>query len=180
MPSWDLHKRIYKLLRDEVESFAIWTPGLTDRIDKIVDRDYGEHDLGRREDPSSFQRLLNALWLEFGDIWDSLSNEFLNTRSRYERSEWQRRLATSPSLQNRYMVYIPDDALVLATLHHILDLCMHCMLNDPLKEDEAELMLEYARRALRGYYNKLRELRSMTERPFTEVFEWLMGILKER
>jgi len=164
----------------EVRGFVTWTPGLVDRIDKIIDRDYGEHDLGRGKDPLSFKRLLRALWLEFGDIWDSLSNEFLNTRSIHERLEWEQRIIMNPELQNRYMFYIPDDAIVLATLHHILDLCMYYILNNPVEEDKAYLMVEYARRALHRYYAELKELRAMHGRPFTEVFEWLIEVLKER
>lgn len=156
------------------------TPGLIDRIDEIIDRDYGEHDLGRGEDPLSFRKLLRALWIEFGDIWDSLSGKFLNTESVYERLEWERRFITNPYFQNRYMIYIPDDAIVLAILHHILDLCMHYILNYPLGESEAELMIKYARKALHRYYSELRGFETSFGRPFSEVFEWLIGILKER
>lgn len=180
MPSWRLHKYIYELLMREVEGFVVWTPGLIDRIDKIIDRDYGEHDLGRGGDPLSFKKLLRALWLEFGDIWDSLNNRFLNTKSISERLEWERQIIMSPDLQNRYMLYIPDDAIVLVTLHHILDLCMYCILNIPIGEDKADLMLEFARRMLHRYYTELTELRTIHGRPFSEVFEWLIAVLKQR
>jgi hypothetical protein len=51
------------LLSREVEDFFVETPGLLDRIDRIIDREYGEHDLGRSADPWSLSRMLRALWL---------------------------------------------------------------------------------------------------------------------
>jgi hypothetical protein len=38
--------------------FFVETPGLLDRIDRIIDREYGEHDLGRRADPWSLGKEL--------------------------------------------------------------------------------------------------------------------------
>jgi hypothetical protein len=54
MPSWKVHRALYEKLSREVEDFFVETPGLLDRIDRIIDREYGEHDLGRSADPQSF------------------------------------------------------------------------------------------------------------------------------
>ena len=38
------------------------------KIDKIIDAGR-EHDVGRPPDPNSFRKLLQELWLEFGDTY---------------------------------------------------------------------------------------------------------------
>jgi len=68
MPSWNIHKLIYDKLQREVLGFFILTPGLLDKVDEIIDKAYGEHDLGRGSDIENFRRLLRALWLEFGGV----------------------------------------------------------------------------------------------------------------
>lgn len=153
IPSWRLHRLIYRKLSSEVEGFAIWTPGLVERIDSIIDKEYGEHDLGRGRDPESFERLLVALFIEFGDIYDGLNQEFLKT-DREQRIQWINKLKDLylrdplryEELNQRYLFYIPDDVIVIATLHHILDLCMGFLYKTPIGEEESNLMLEYASR----------------------------------
>mgnify|MGYP000075143663 CR=1 FL=1 len=181
MPSWRVHKAIYEKLCDEVQGFIIWTPELLDRIDKIIDGEYGEHDLGRKFDTGDFQRMLSALWLEFGDIYDTLTGKFLNA-SYYDKLKFRQEVLWNPKLVQRYMIEIPDDVLVLATLHHILDVATYCLLNihPPITVDESDLIFECAKRLLRHYANQLKELKTMDELPFDEVFDWLIDILKEK
>jgi len=125
MPSWKLHRAIYEKLSREVREFLVFTPRLLDEIDRVIDA-LGEHDLGRRPDPFSFDRMLSQLWLEFGDVYDTATGRFLKLRDRVERLAWANKaLWERYWLSHRYMAYIPDDVLVLATLHHVLDLCMH-------------------------------------------------------
>ncbi|RLG89153.1 MAG: hypothetical protein DRO15_01230 [Thermoprotei archaeon] len=180
MPSWRLHRRIYEKLSQEVEGFAVWTNGLLDKIDKIIDAG-GEHDLGRKPDPLSFQKLLHELWLEFGDIYDVKNSRFLRLKSRSERLDWEKEAIHMGIIWgDDYMIYIPDDAIALATLHHILDLCMDFLYKNPIKEDESHLMVEYAERELRHYARKLRELKAFAGRTFEEVFRWLIEVLKDK
>ena len=61
MPSWKVHRALYEKLSREVEDFFVETPGLLDRIDRIIDREYGEYDLGRRADPWSLGKELLPL-----------------------------------------------------------------------------------------------------------------------
>jgi|GEM_PF-6424848 len=84
------------MLEREVKGFYVWTPELVDKIDKVIDGEI--HDVGRRrkEDDeyfiekdygyfeiimkklgSSFDEMVKLLWLDFGDIIDKRTNEFL-------------------------------------------------------------------------------------------------------
>ena len=181
MPSWRLHRLVANALTREVEGFAVWTPNAIDKIDKIIDEDYGEHDLGRGPDPDSFHRLLRALWLEFGDVYDPEAGRLLRT-SYGDRARLEQEVLARPELQYRYMIYVPDDVLVLALLHHILDLSMDFLLNNDISADESALMIEYARQKMKEYGipTQLGELRTVDGRTFDEVLEWLLGVLRER
>ena len=179
MPSWKLHREIVEKLQREVEGFVVWTPGLIDRVDRIIDKEYGEHDLGRGRDPESFYKLLIALWIEFGDVYDTLSEKFLRT-DRYVRLKWKDIFLWNPEHARRYLAYVPDDCMILVLLHHILDLAMDYLLNNCVSEEKSSSMLEYACQEMKQYEIHLRELRSMDGRPFTEVLKWLCEILTER
>ena len=185
MPSWSLHKKIYKMLSEEVEGFVIFTPDLINRIDKIIDEAYGEHDLGRDPDAASFWKLLNALFIEFGDIYDLKLGRFLNI-TRQERiefvhsPEWWRRIQEEPE---RYLIHIPDDALVLALLHHILDLAMKCLLDRGITIERSGEMILCAYEKIRQYYihSQLGLLStSIGIGTFADVLEWLIRILIEK
>jgi len=180
VPSWELHRRIYDKLSREIEGFSVWTPGLLESIDEIIDKG-GEHDLGRKPDPLSFRKMLYALWLEFGDIYDTFEGKFLGLKSELERRMWLNRLISRGFLQSpRYKIYIPDDALMLATLHHILDLCMQALRELPIREENAKLILRYADEGLKHYVRELEELTALHGRSFKEVYEWLIGVLEDR
>jgi hypothetical protein len=181
MPSWKVHRALYEKLSIEVEGFVIWTPNLLDRIDKIIDREYGEHDLGRSADPWSFSRMLRALWLEFGDLYDMATKKFLYT-DYFERRKIEREIQRKPELFRRYMLYIPDDVLVLATLHHILDIATYCLLNvyPPITAEESPLLFEMTEKFMRNYTEQLKELETTELKTIGSTFEWLIGILKER
>jgi hypothetical protein len=181
MPSWGIHRTIYRKLCNEVQDLAIWTPGLLEKIDKIIDANYVEHDLGVKPDPSSFERLLRALWLEFGDVYDTLTGKYLNA-DYFEKLKIEREVLMNPKLGERYSQYTPDDALALATLHHILDTATYYLLNiyPPITMNKSVLMFECAQRSLRHYINELRELRTTFGKPFNQVFDWLISLLKER
>jgi len=178
MPSWKLHRKIYEKLSQEVEGFVVWTEGLLDKIDKIIDAG-GEHDLGRRPDPLSFRRLLYELWLEFGDVHDIRSNRFLGLKSRDKRSEWMNEAIRNGTL-DYFNIYIPDDAIALATLHHMLDLCMECLRKYPIAREEAYLMVVYAEEKLRDYFRRVKELETLTGESFKKIFKWLIEVLKGR
>jgi hypothetical protein len=51
MPSWKVHRALHEKLSREVEGFVVWTPGLLERIDEVIDKECGEHDLGRKAGP---------------------------------------------------------------------------------------------------------------------------------
>jgi hypothetical protein len=185
MPSWKVHRALYEKLSREVEDFFVETPGLLDRIDRIIDREYGEHDLGRSADPWSLSRMLRALWLEFGDVYDMATKRFLYT-DYFERRKIEREIQRKPELFQRYMLYIPDDVLVLATLHHILDIATYCLLNvyPPITADESPLLFEMTEKFMRNYTEQLKELETTELKTigstFERVFGRLIGILKER
>jgi hypothetical protein len=112
MPSWSVHRVLYEKLRRE--GLLIRTSNLLERIDRIINKEYGEHDLGRGSDPESFRKLLRALWLEFGDIYVSVTGRFLKAEL-LEKLEFEHRVLLNPSLQRKCLIYIPDDTLPLAT-----------------------------------------------------------------
>jgi len=178
VPSWKLHRRIYEKLRLEVEGFVVWTPGLLDKIDRIIDAG-GEHDVGRRPDPQSFERMLRELWLEFGDVYDAAGGRRLNLSSRFERQAWLNEAISKGTLQDSWL-YIPDDAMVLATLHHILDLCMDAIYRYHIKEGEAHSMIKRADEALKSYCYELRNLTTGYGSSFEDVYRWLIGVLDAR
>jgi len=179
MPSWKLHRRIYEKLSQEVEGFVIITKGLLDKIDKIIDAGE-EHDVGRHLDPLSFKRLLRELWLEFGDAVPIGSNRFLGlkNKSREERLAWLNEAIRNGTI-HYYNLYIPDDVIMLATLHHILDLCMEYLYKFPITEEEAVLMIEYAEKKLRDYFRRFRD-ETLSGDFLERAFNWLIGALKER
>jgi hypothetical protein len=41
MPSWKVHRALHEKLSREVGGFVVWTPGLLEKIDKIIDKEYG-------------------------------------------------------------------------------------------------------------------------------------------
>jgi len=184
MPSWKVHKALYEKLSREVEDFVIWTPGLLERIDKIIDKEYGEHDLGRRaglEGVKSFYRMLTALWLEFGDIYDALTESSLHA-DYFKKLEIERKVRQNPELGQRYIMYVPDDVLALATLHHILDVATDCLLNTypPITIDRSAFLFEQVRELMKDYVHQLKELRTMGGSTFDQVFDWLINVLKEK
>jgi len=125
--------------------------------------------------------MLYALWLEFGDIYDTFEGKLLGLKSKLERRMRLNRLISRGLLQSpRYKIYIPDDALMLATLHHILDLCMQALRELPIKEENVKLMLRYADEGLKHYARELEELIVLHGRSFKEVYEWLIGVLEVR
>lgn len=78
-----------------------------------------------------------------------------------------------------YMGYVPDDAIILALLHHILDLCMYFLRRCSIERDESHLMVEFAEQIFRNsYINELRGLVSTTGEPFNEVFRRLIDTVK--
>ncbi len=170
---------IYEKLRKEVEDFTVFTPSLIEKIDEIIDSATPEHDLGRGADPLSFHRLTYELWLEFGDVY--IGGKPLHLRSRRERLEWLQR--HHPNFPPNALLYIPDDALILATLHHVLDLCMDFLLNNPVSMEDSHLMLTYARARLRDYELRLRSLYehglpSLVD--LSKAYDWLFQVLMER
>jgi len=188
MPSWKLHRRICEKLHHEVKEFASWTPELLDKIDRIIDTG-GEHDVGRKLEPQSFWKMLTRLWLEFGDVYDATGRSCLNPNNRFERQKWLNKWSQewlsgnifSDSLRNTW-IYIPDDVIILATLHHLLDLCMEVLREYRFRKSDAHLMIEYADRFFKDsfYVNELRKLTTTDGRSFQEVYERLIEILKER
>jgi hypothetical protein len=181
VPSWGVHRTVYERFRREVPYFVIKTPGLLERIDEVIDRAYGEHDLGVKPDPTSFNRLLRALWLEFGDIIDVRTERRLKT-SREEREEFEWELLMDPSLGERYLLEIPDDALMLATLHHLLDAATYCLLNTypPITAERSDLIIDCAVRAISLYLYQLRGLRTTQGKPYDEVVKELVAELRKR
>jgi len=184
MPSWKIHKALYEKLSREVEGFVIWTPNLLERIDKIIDKEYGEHDLGRRsglEGVTSFYRMLRALWLEFGDVYDALTGSFLHA-DYFMKLEIERKVRQNPKLGRRYMVYVPDDALALATLHHILDVATDRLLNTypPITIDRSALLFEQVREFMKDYVHQLEKLKTMEGSTFDQVFDRIINVLKEK
>jgi hypothetical protein len=181
MPSWRVHEAIYEKLRAEVEGFVAWTPGLLERIDEIIDVAFEEHDLGRRPDVGSFQRMLRVLWLEFGDVYDPSTGKFLHA-SYSDKLRVEREILLRPEPGQRCMIYVPDDALALATLHHILDVITDVLLNmyPPVTIDKSDLLFEVVRRSLGHYVEQLKELKTMGGSTFDRVFDWLVAVLKER
>ena len=178
MPSHSLHKSIYLKLMHEVEGFIVWTRGLLDKVDKILD-DLGEHDVGRKPDPESFGRMLFKLWLEFGDVYDTYTGRRLELKTIGERELWYYEVGRYERSE-RYLLYIPDDVLALATLHHILDLCMDYLRTNRIDESESYLMIDYAKNVLIHYRENLSELKTAVGVSFDKVFDWLIGILKDR
>jgi hypothetical protein len=179
MPSWRVHRDFYeKLCR---EGLLVWTPKLLERIDRIIDKEYGEHDLGRGPDLESFQKLVRALWLEFGDVYDSVTRRFLKA-GLLEKLEIERRALLEPYLQRRYLIYIPDDVLVLTILHHILDVATYYLLNTypPIGIDDCALLFERTKASLRDFANRLREFQTEGGSPFNQVLENLIEALKKR
>lgn len=184
MPSWKVHKALYEKLSREVEGFVVWTLGLLERIDKIIDKEYGEHDLGRKaglKGMESFYRMLRALWLEFGDIYDTLTESFLHA-DYLKKLDIAREMLRNPKLAQRYMMYVPDDALALATLHHVLDVATDCLLNThpPITIDRSASLFEQVRESMKGYVHGLKELKTMRGSTYEQVFDWLINVLKER
>jgi hypothetical protein len=181
VPSWRVHRTVYERFRKEVPYFVIKTPGLLERIDEVIDREYDEYDLGVKPDPTSFNRLLRALWLEFGDIIDVRTGRRLKT-SREEREGFEWELLMDPSLGERYLLEIPDDALMLATLHHLLDAATYCLLNTypPITAERSDLMIDCAVRAISLYLYQLRGLRTTQGKPYDEVVKELVAELRKR
>jgi len=181
VPSWRVHRTVYERFRKEVPYFVIKTPGLLERIDEVIDREYDEYDLGVKPDPTSFNRLLRALWLEFGDIIDVRTRRRLKT-SREEREGFEWELLMDPSLGERYLLEIPDDALMLATLHHLLDAATYCLLNTypPITAERSDLMIDCAVGAISLYLYQLRGLRTTQGKPYDEVVKELVAELRKR
>ena len=193
MPSWEVHRLIYDKLQREVSGFFVWTPGLLDKVDEIIDKAYGGHDLGRGPDIEDFRRLLEALWLEFGDICcEEDAYKVLAIAidgglkclglSYIQKLEFKRKALLNPEISKRCLIYIPDDVLVLATLHHILDVALDCLLKTypPITIDRSEQMFECAKAGLQHYKDYLRDLETMRGHTFDQVFDWLIEVLKER
>jgi len=181
VPSWRIHRAVYERFRREIPGLIVRTPGLLERIDEIIDQAYGEHDLGVKPDPLSFNRLLRALWLEFGDIYDVQAGRFLNTSSE-ERARFEQELLVNPFLEERYLLEIPDDALMIATLHHLLDAATYCLLNSypPITADRSELMIDCAVQAISPYLYRLEQLKTTWGTPYSQVLGYLITALKER
>jgi hypothetical protein len=88
----------------------------------------------------------------------------------------------NPKLAQRYMMYVPDDALALATLHHILDVVTHYLLNThpPITIDKRLLLFDQARASMRSYADRLKELKTMGGSSYEHVLDWLISVLKGR
>jgi hypothetical protein len=88
----------------------------------------------------------------------------------------------NPEISKRCLIYIPDDVLVLATLHHILDVALDCLLKTypPITIDRSEQMFECVKARLQHYKNYLRDLETIRGHTFDQVFDWLIDVLKER
>jgi hypothetical protein len=180
VPSWRVHRAVYERLRREVPGI-VKTPGLLERIDEVIDRAYGEHDLGVKPDPASFNRLLRALWLESGDIYDTRTGRFLGT-SREEREKFEWEPPVNPSFEEGYLLEVPDDALMLATLHHLLDAATYCLINTypPITAERSDLMIDCAVRAISPYLYQLEKLKTTWGTPYKQVLDNLIAELRKR
>ena len=194
------------MLEREIKDFYVWTPELVDKIDKVIDGEI--HDVGRRrkEDDeyfiekdygyfeiimkklgSSFDEMVKLLWLDFGDIIDKRTNEFLETKSKEERYDWYNRFLEDEKLKELYEWYIPDDVLALALLHHLLDYCEKIILNLPIedlpnqKEDEmAKMMAKIAKENFYKYYLSKPKIGKEIENTILEISDWLLEVLEEK
>jgi len=148
-------------------------------VDRIIDAGR-EHDVGKHPDPNSFRKLLRELWLEFGDVYDVKRNKLLGLKGWLERLRWEREAASKGFIWGEdYMTYVPDDAIILALLHHILDLCMYFLRGCSIERDGNYLMVEFAEQIFRNsYINELRGLVSTSGEPFNEVFRRLIDAVK--
>ena len=180
MPSWPTHRRFYEKFCRET-GFRVWTRGLLEKIDRIIDAS-GEHDLGRPPDPNSFRKLLRELWLEFGDIYNARLNKFLGLKDKLECIAWEREAISKGLIWGEeYLVYIPDDAIILALLHHILDLCTYFLRKYPIGRNESHLMVKFVREIFEKsylYINELRSLKSMTNEAFDKILRRLIDTVE--
>jgi len=99
-----------------------------------------------------------------------------------QKLEFERKALLNPEISKKCLTYIPDDALVLATLHHILDVALDCLLKTypPITIDRSEQVFGCAEAKLQYYKNHLRDLETMRGQTFDQVFDWLIDVLKER
>jgi hypothetical protein len=95
---------------------------------------------------------------------------------------FKRKALFNPEISKKCYMYIPDDVLVLATLHHILDVALDCLLKTypPITIDKSEQVFECAEVRLQYYRGYLKGLETMVGQTFDRVFDWLIDVLKER
>jgi hypothetical protein len=137
--------------------------------------------------------MLEALWLEFGDVcckegvYEVLASGIDGGLkclglSYVQKLEFERKALLNLEISKKCYMYIPDDVLVLATLHHILDVALDCLLKTypPITIDRSEQMFECAKARLQHYRDYLRDLETMVGQTFDRVFDWLIDVLKER
>jgi hypothetical protein len=175
------------MLRRNVPGLQIIDDKLIERIDAIIDGAYGEHDLGRKPDIRSFGRMLAALFIEFGDLVKN--GKWLKT-SRRERESYINQLMLTARLGipptdfpnlSQYSLYIPDAALALSTLHHMLDLFMECLPNTGATTERCGNVVDCVARGIRHYVSHLQsaDLRTMTGESFDKVVLWLLEVFRQ-
>ena len=188
MPSWSAHRRVYILLRNREAGLWVISDDMSRRIDEIIDdinNMCGEHDVGRKPKPESFVCMLLMLFVEFGDI--VIDGRF--TRSLREK-RYQLALEILEAVKFRmpllvyshnYEMYIPDSALVLATMHHMLDVFADCINDYGSSIDSCDIIIECVRKRLWSYreYARRVDLRVMTGESFTSVFDWLLTLFRK-
>lgn len=191
MPSWKIHKAVYErlLLKHRDSGFIVWTPGVLNKIDKIIDSPK-KHDIGRPPDAKSLKELYKILWLEFGDVYDAWRGTFLKLKSKDERQKWfnyiintinkpdyNNRNKQNMELEKRYLFYVPDDVFALALLHHILDLYAKCIYQ---KGVEPETCLRYVKETFESpSYIELLQMFKTGDVGWDKILNYLFEIFEE-
>lgn len=108
-----------------------------------------------------------------------MTEKFLYT-DYFKRLKIKQEVLRNPELAQRYMIYVPDDALALATLHHILDVATYHLLNahPPITIDESALLFDQTRESMKSYASQLKELKTMGASTYEHVFDRPINALK--
>jgi len=175
MPSWSLHTKICRELGIEIASNVCY------EVNRIIDFEC-EHDVGRKyTDPFSFEKMIYCLWLEYGDVYKN--GKFLRLKTRKEREAWLRQAQLSGEIWYTYM-YIPDDVLLAAVLHHILDVLEEIIRSwyPVASREKAPQLIDQAKETLSHIMFKLKGLRPLVAPhiSFDKMVEQMIDQLKKR